>query len=84
MKRSAMHAWIALPRGDSSVLPAVLRVHYAALHAPYRYSATPEQVIAGQWKVNNIVAGTNFPKVPDEMIHNIIYENWKRALPEYA
>ena len=59
-------------------------MHCAALHAPYRYSATPEQVIAGQWKVNNIVAGTNFPKVPDEMIHNIIYENWKRALPEYA
>jgi uncharacterized protein len=47
-------------------------------------SATPQQVIAGQWKVNNIVAGTNFPKVPDEVIHNIIYENWKRALPEYA
>ena len=46
-------------------------------------SATPQHVIAGQWKVNNIVAGTNFPKVPDEMIHNIIYENWKRALPEY-
>ena len=46
-------------------------------------SATPEQVIAGQWKVNDVVAGTNFPRVSDEVIHNIIYENWKQALPEY-
>ena len=60
-------------------------MHFAAFHARYSFpSATPQQVIAGQWKVNNIVAGTNFPKVPEEMIHNIIYENWKRALPEYA
>lgn len=44
-------------------------------------SATPEQVIAGLWKVNDIVAGTQFPRFPDEAIHNIIYENWKRALP---
>ena len=47
-------------------------------------SATPEQVIAGQWKVNDVVAGTKFPHVRDEVIHNILYENWKRALPEYA
>ena len=47
-------------------------------------SATAAQVIAGQHKVNHVVEGTNFPKVPDEMIHNIIYENWKRFLPEYA
>ncbi len=47
-------------------------------------SATPAQVIAGQHKVNQVVQGTSFPKVPDEMIHNIIYENWKRFLPEYA
>jgi predicted TIM-barrel fold metal-dependent hydrolase len=46
-------------------------------------SATPEQVIAGQWKVNDVVAGTNFPRVRDEVIHNILYENWQRALPEY-
>ena len=46
-------------------------------------SATPEQVIAGQWKVNDVVAGTNFPRVSDEVIRNIIYENWKRAMPEY-
>ena len=47
-------------------------------------SATPEQVIAGQWKVNDVVKGTNLPKVPDEMIHNIIFENWKQFLPEYV
>ena len=47
-------------------------------------SATAAQVIAGQKKVNDVVAGTNFPQVPDAMIHNIIYENWKAFLPEYA
>ncbi|MGZ0168984.1 MAG: amidohydrolase family protein [Planctomycetales bacterium] len=47
-------------------------------------SATTAQVIAGQQKINNIVVGTNFPKIPEEMIHNVIYENWKRFLPEYA
>ena len=47
-------------------------------------SATPAQVIAGQHQVNDNIRGTNFPKIPDEMIHNIICENWKRFLPEYA
>ena len=47
-------------------------------------SATAEQVIAGQSKVNTVVEGTNFPRVSDEMIHNIIYENWKQFLPEYC
>ena len=46
-------------------------------------SATAAQVIAGQWKVNDVVRGTRFPTVPDEVIHNIIYENWKLAFPEY-
>ena len=46
-------------------------------------SATPAQVIAGQQKVNQITAGTSLPTVPDEMINNIIYENWKTFLPEY-
>jgi predicted TIM-barrel fold metal-dependent hydrolase len=46
-------------------------------------SATLAQVIAGQWKVNDILEGTRFPRVSDEVIHNIIYENWKRFLPEY-
>ncbi len=43
-------------------------------------SATPAQVIAGQWKVNEVVEGTNFPRVPDEVIHNIIYENWRQVI----
>ena len=47
-------------------------------------SATPAQVVAGQEKVNAIVEGTNLPRMPDEMIHNILHENWKRFLPEYA
>ena len=47
-------------------------------------SATPAQVIAGQHKVNRVIEGTSLPRIPEEMIHNIIYENWKRLLPEYA
>ncbi len=66
--------------------------HYQALMTAIEYgvehklifgsdfpSATPEQVIAGQWKVNGVVEGTRFPRVPEEVIHNIIYENWKRV-----
>ncbi len=30
--------------------------------------------------MNDVVQGTNLPKIPDEMIHNIIYENWKQFL----
>ena len=45
-------------------------------------SATAAQVIAGQHKVNDVVEGTNFPRVSDEVIHNIIYENWKLALED--
>jgi predicted TIM-barrel fold metal-dependent hydrolase len=41
-------------------------------------SATPEQAIAGLWKVNDIVEGTKFPTFPREAIHRIIYENWKQ------
>ena len=44
-------------------------------------SATPEQVIAGLKRVNDIVEGTKFPRFPEEAIHNMIYENWKRVLP---
>jgi hypothetical protein len=46
-------------------------------------SATPAQVIAGQWKVNDVVEGTKLPRIPEEMINDIIHENWKRFLPEY-
>ncbi len=45
-------------------------------------SATPDQVISGQWKVNDIVEGTRLPRFPDEAIHNIIYENWRGFLRE--
>jgi hypothetical protein len=41
-------------------------------------------VIAGQHKVNDVVRGTNLPTVSQEVIHNILYENWKRFLPEYV
>ena len=41
-------------------------------------SATPEQAIAGLWKVNDVVKGTSFPRFPEEAIHRIIYENWKQ------
>jgi hypothetical protein len=34
--------------------------------------------------VNDILEGTRLPRVPSEVIENIIYENWKRFLPEYA
>jgi len=47
-------------------------------------SATLPQVIAGQRKVNDILEGTQLPRIPGEVIENIIYENWKRFLPEYA
>ena len=46
-------------------------------------SATPEQVITGQGKVNDVVKGTNFPKFPEEAIHNIIYENWRQFIQLY-
>ena len=64
--------------------------HYQALMTALEYgvehklilgsdfpSATLPQVIAGQRKVNDILEGTRFPRIPDEVIHNIIYENWK-------
>lgn len=43
-------------------------------------SATPEQAIAGLWKVNDLVAGTQFPRFPDEAIHRIIYDNWRQLV----
>lgn len=41
-------------------------------------SATPEQAIAGLRKVNDVVAGTSFPRFPEAAIERIIYENWKQ------
>jgi predicted TIM-barrel fold metal-dependent hydrolase len=43
-------------------------------------SATPEQLMAGLYKVNDIVEGTRFPRFPREEIDRIIYENWKQVL----
>lgn len=43
-------------------------------------SATPEQLIAGLQKVNNIVQGTNFPKFPEDALHRVIYENWRQVI----
>lgn len=41
-------------------------------------SVTPEQAIAGLRKVNDVVAGTAFPRFPEAAIERIIYENWKQ------
>ena len=70
--------------------------HYQALMTAIEYgvehklilgsdfpSATLAQVITGQRKVNDILEGTRFPRVSSEIIENIIYENWKRFLPEH-
>src|SRR6185295_5972176 len=43
-------------------------------------SATPEQAIAGLWKVNDVVKGTSFPHFPEEAIQRIIDENWKQLI----
>ena len=43
-------------------------------------SATPEQVIAGLYKVNDVVTGTSFPTFPKEAIDRIVNENWKQVL----
>jgi predicted TIM-barrel fold metal-dependent hydrolase len=43
-------------------------------------SATPEQVIAGLQKVNDVVKDSSYPKFPEEAIQNIVYENWKQVL----
>jgi predicted TIM-barrel fold metal-dependent hydrolase len=43
-------------------------------------SATPEQVIAGLYKVNDVVRGTSFPTFPKEAIDRMVYENWKQVL----
>ena len=54
------------------------------IKAPFCGINADQELIAGPYKVNDIIRGINFPKIPDEMIHNIIHENWKRFLPEYA
>ena len=71
--------------------------HYQALMTAIEYgvehklilgsdfpSATLPQVIPGQRKVNDILDGTKLPRISNEIIENIIFENWKRFLPEYT
>ena len=41
---------------------------------PAQVACSNHQVIAGQKKVNDILEGTKFPRISDEIIHNIIYE----------
>ena len=43
-------------------------------------SATPEQLIAGLSKVNDIVSGSTLPRFPEESLHKIIYENWRQVI----
>lgn len=45
-------------------------------------SATVQQVISGLRAVNDVVQGTNLPRVPESVQDQIISENWRRALPE--
>ena len=67
--------------------------HYQAFMTAFEYgvehklifgsdfpSATPEQAMAGLWKVNDIVEGTKFPRFPEEAIHRVIHENWKQVI----
>ena len=69
------------------------RRHYNALMSALEYgvehklifgsdfpSATPDQVISGQRKVNDVVEGTHFPRFPEAAIERIIYENWKQVI----
>ena len=45
-------------------------------------SATVQQVISGLHAINDVVDGTKLPRVPDSVKQQVIFENWKRALPE--
>ena len=47
-------------------------------------SGTVDNVINGLRNVNQIVEGTNFPKVPKDIQDMIIYENWKQFFPHWA
>jgi predicted TIM-barrel fold metal-dependent hydrolase len=45
-------------------------------------SATINQVIRGVRSVNEVIASTGLPRISDEVIENIIYENWRNFLRE--
>jgi uncharacterized protein len=47
-------------------------------------SGTVDNVITGLRNVNRVVEGTGLPTMPAAVQDAIIYENWKRAFPEWA
>jgi predicted TIM-barrel fold metal-dependent hydrolase len=47
-------------------------------------SGTVDNVIDGLRRVNEPVAGTRLPHIPDDVIERIINENWKALFPEWA
>lgn len=47
-------------------------------------SGTVDNVIDGLRRVNEPVAGTRLPHIPEEVIERIIHENWREAFPEWA
>lgn len=47
-------------------------------------SGTVDNVIDGLRRVNEPVAGTRLPHIPEQVIERIIGENWKGAFPEWA
>jgi predicted TIM-barrel fold metal-dependent hydrolase len=46
-------------------------------------SATIKQVMAGLRKINDVIGDASLPRVPQEVVRNIIYENWK-AIFDFA
>ena len=69
-----------MPHSDDFMTALEYGVEHKLIFGSDFPSATPEQVIAGLYKVNDVVKGTSFPKFPDEALHQIIYENWKQVL----
>ncbi len=41
---------------------------------------TPANCIEILENINHFVKNTNFPRVPEEAIHNILHENWKKVI----
>jgi uncharacterized protein len=41
-------------------------------------NSSTADAIAGLRGVNDVVAGTTLPRVPEEVIEDILHENWKR------
>jgi predicted TIM-barrel fold metal-dependent hydrolase len=47
-------------------------------------SGSMANIVAGLRNVNQVVAGTGLPKIPDEVQDMILYENWKAFFPYWA